>query len=61
MSATKKTMTIGGREVNLTKKGLPNLRELTKVEKTIIAEILEKKGKLELEEKRKEIYKAFGL
>jgi hypothetical protein len=61
MSDTKKTLSIGGREVSLTKKGLPNLRELTKVERTIVAEILEKKDKQKLEEKRKEIYKAFGL
>lgn len=52
---------IGGREVSITKKGLPNLRELTKDEREIVREILEKKNQQKLEEKRKEILKALGL
>lgn len=52
---------IGGREVSITKKGLPNLRELTKEEREIVREILEKKNQQKLEEKRKEILKALSL
>jgi hypothetical protein len=58
--ATQK-LKIGGREVSITKKGLPNLRELTKEEREIVREILEKKNQQKLEEKRKEILKALSL
>ncbi len=54
------TIKFGGREVSLTKKGLPNLRQLTKEEKMIVNEILESKSKQKLEEKRKEIIKALS-
>jgi hypothetical protein len=52
---------IGGRNVNLTSKGLPNLRELTKEERTIVKEVLEKKNAARMEEKRAEIMKALNL
>lgn len=56
-----KTITIGKREVKLTSKGLPNLRELTKEERTIVKEVLEKKNAKRIEEKRADIMKALGL
>jgi hypothetical protein len=52
---------IGGRDVNLTSKGLPNLRELTKEERLIVKEILDKKNQTRLAEKRAEIVKALNL
>ncbi len=52
---------IGGRNVKLTSKGLPNLRELNKEERTIVKEVLEKKNAARMEEKRAEIMKALGL
>jgi hypothetical protein len=54
------TIKIGGREVSITKKGLPNLRQLSKEEREIVKEILEKNNKLRLEEKRNEIMKALS-
>ncbi len=54
------TIKIGGREVSLTKKGLPNLRQLSKEERAIVSEILEKKDKQRLEQKKNDIIKALG-
>jgi DNA-binding MarR family transcriptional regulator len=54
------TVKFGGREVSLTKKGFPNLRQLTKEERIIVNEILESQSKQKLEEKRKEIIKALS-
>ena len=54
------TIKIGGREVSLTKKGLPNLRQLTREERIIVSEILEKKDQQRLEQKRNDIIKALG-
>jgi len=51
---------IGGREISLTKKGLPNLRQLKKEERVIVMEILEKKDQQRLEQKREEIIKALS-
>ena len=54
------TIKIGGREVSLTKKGLPNLRQLSKEERKIVVEILEKKDRNRLEEKKNDIIKALS-
>ncbi len=54
------TIKIGGREVSLTKKGLPNLRQLSKEERVIVSEILQKKDQNRLEEKRNDIIKALS-
>ncbi len=54
------TIKIGGREVSLTKKGLPNLRQLSKEERAIVSEILEKKDKQRLEQKKNDIIKALS-
>ncbi len=54
------TIKIGGREVSLTKKGLPNLRQLSKEERKIVSEILEKKDQQRLEQKRNDIIKALS-
>ena len=54
------TIKIGGREVSLTKKGLPNLRQLSKEERAIVTEILQKKDQQRLEQKRSDIIKALG-
>jgi hypothetical protein len=54
------TIKIGEREVSLTKKGLPNLRQLSKEERKIVSEILEKKDQQRLEQKRNDIIKALS-
>jgi hypothetical protein len=52
---------IGGRNVSLTSKGLPNLRELTKEEREIVKEILDKKNQKRLADKKADIIAALNL
>lgn len=51
-------MKIGDRLVRITKKGLPNKRELTKDERTIIDEIQKSLKAEKLEKIREQIHKA---
>jgi hypothetical protein len=54
------TIKIGDREVSLTKKGLPNLRQLSNEDRIVVKEILANNAALRLEERRNEIVKALN-
>jgi hypothetical protein len=54
------TIKIGDREVSLTKKGLPNLRQLSNEDRIVVKEILANNAALRLEERRNEIVKALS-
>ena len=55
------TIRIGGKDIDLTKDGFPNKRQLTKPQRIIVDEIREDRKNQEIEQQRAEIYKALGV
>jgi hypothetical protein len=51
----------GGKEIDLTKDGFPNKRQLNKVQRRVIDEIKEARNNEEIEQQKREIYRVLGV